>query len=128
MPGRQNMSSRAMSRRSSPRSSNPSNRGANFRRRNKTRPHPSRRRFAPLQDEVRLSHPELHLTRIAAFQIAVPRHRPEREKLRISVIAKIEDARESGRREPRLVPEAVFALHFDEILHAALDGGMIAFA
>ena len=35
---------------------------------------------------------------VAALQIAVARERPEREKLRIAVVAQIEDARETRRR------------------------------
>src|SRR4051794_39593004 len=111
MRGRRNMSSRAMSRRSSRRSSNPSSRGGIFQRRNSRR-----------------LHPEQHLARVAALQIAVSRHRPEREELRVAVIAKKKDAGKTGRGEARLVPEATGPLLFDEISQPALDSGMIASA
>ena len=73
-------------------------------------------------------HPVGHRAGIAALEIAVARHRPQREKLRIAVVAQIEHARKTGRGIARLVPEAVGALRVGEILEAARDRGMIDFA
>src|ERR1700685_922079 len=94
--------------------------------RSKIREQPHRRipHFATLNAGYEL-HPERHRTHIAAFEIAVACQRPQREELRIAVVAQIEHARETGRGVARLIPEAVAALLRGEIGDAAGDGRMI---
>src|ERR1700719_3244139 len=43
------------------------------------------------------SHPERHRAHIAASEIAVARQRPQREEFRITMVAQIANARETGR-------------------------------
>ena len=53
---------------------------------------------AHLGVERRHLHPPRHRARIAALEIAVARHRPQREEFRIAVVAQIEHARETRSR------------------------------
>ena len=62
------------------------------------------------EHSAELLHPERHRARIGALEVAVARERPQREELRIAVVAQIEHARETGGGVARLVPEAVVAL------------------
>ena len=55
-------------------------------------------------------HTERHRPTVSALQIAIARHRPEREEFPIAVIAQIEDAGKAGRGVSLLVPQAVGAL------------------
>ncbi len=55
-------------------------------------------------------HPVNERAGIGALEIAVARHRPHREELRIAVVAQVEHARETGRGVARLIPETVCPL------------------
>src|SRR5579884_307773 len=66
----------------------------------------------------RLLHAARHRRRIALRQVSIARERPERKIFAVAVVPKIEDARESGGREPLLLPEPVLALHTQQILDA----------
>ena len=69
------------------------------------------RRRSDRHQRARDSHPvRVTALRITALEIAVARHRPEREEFRIAVVAQIEHPRETGGGVARLVPEAVGAL------------------
>ena len=69
---------------------------------------------------ARQLHPELDGLVVARGQVAIARQRPQREELRVAVVAQIEHARETGRGVARLLPESVAALMALQIFDAAL--------
>ncbi len=79
---------------------------------------------ASTQAELRRSHAEGDDAAVGGEHVAVARQRPQREEAPVAVIAQVEHAREPGRGEARLVPEAVVALGLREIGDAALDCGI----
>ncbi len=56
------------------------------------------------------SHAERDAAVVGRGQIAIARHRPEREELPVAVIAQIEHARETGRGEALFVPQSFAGL------------------
>jgi len=73
-------------------------------------------------------HTERYRSTIAAPQVAIARHRPERKESRISVIAQIEHAWKACRRVPLLIPKAMIALILHKIRDAASNGRMVHLA
>jgi hypothetical protein len=72
-------------------------------------------------------HPKSDRAAVGALEVAITRHRPQREEFRIAVIAKVEHARKTGRSVAFLLPQTVGALRLGEIIHAALHSAMIDF-
>src|SRR5262249_42563177 len=67
------------------------------------------------------SHPERHARAVALRQIAIARHRPQRKKFPVSVIAQVEDPRKSRRRKSLFIPKTGLSLGLRQILHAPSD-------
>src|SRR5579863_5039020 len=65
---------------------------------------------------------------VGPSEIAVARDSPEREELRIAVVAKVEDAREPAARVTLLGPSPVWRLGGDQVVNAARNGRMIHLA
>src|ERR1700761_6488367 len=78
-------------------------------------------------EPARLSHAECRGPAVAALQIAIAGQRPKRKKLRISMVAQIEHARETRGGMVGLAPETIVALRRGEIGDAARDCGVIGF-
>src|SRR5262249_18727350 len=74
------------------------------------------------------SHAPADLTRIAALQVAIAGERPEREELRIAMVAQVEDTPQTAAGIMPLPPEAVGFLIFLQPGDAAGDRGMIDLA
>src|ERR1700721_287821 len=74
------------------------------------------------------SHAERGGSAIATLEVTIASHRPQGEKLRITVIAKVKNPRKTRRRVERLIPEAVVALGQGQICDSARDGRMMGFA
>ena len=72
--------------------------------------------------------PNVTAARVGALEIAVARQRPEREELRIAVVAQIEHARKPRRSVTLLVPKAIGTLRRRQVIDAARDRRMRRFA
>src|ERR1700694_5332599 len=59
-----------------------------------------------------------------ADHAAVASKRPDREKFRVTMIAKIEHARKTGRGELQLRPEAIRAMAAQQVVDAACDSAV----
>src|ERR1700738_4837443 len=59
-----------------------------------------------------------------ADHAAVASKRPDREKFRVTMIAKIEHARKTGRGELQLRPEAIHVMAAQQIVDAACDSAV----
>src|SRR5579863_2406891 len=85
-------------------------------------------RFEGISSECPFLHAVRHSSGVAALQIPIARQGPEREKLRIAVVAQVENPRKTGRGVARLIPETILALRRRQVSDAAPYGRMVEFA